>query len=171
MNDSFPRPVSDPEREGIPETADDDSTAWDDVESPRWADGSDPAPVPPDREDGPLALDEFGVTAEEQRRGEPLDQRLAREEPDVTPDPVPLGMLDDPPVEPHLESEVSTFETLGQDPVTGGHVGRIVAPDEGSGIDEEPAPLPVTLPRDHGVCSNTRGVSCCTLHDRGSAGS
>ena len=41
--DDFPRPVSDPAAEGLPETADDDSTAYDDVESSRIADGPDPA--------------------------------------------------------------------------------------------------------------------------------
>ena len=40
----------------------DDSTAWDDVESPRVADGPDPYPLPPDREDGPEAMDEYGTT-------------------------------------------------------------------------------------------------------------
>src|SRR5688572_24008870 len=82
--DDFPHPVSDPAASGLPEYADDDSNADLDVPSPREADGPDPAPLPPDREDGPLALDEFGITAEEQRHGEALDARLAREEPDVT---------------------------------------------------------------------------------------
>ena len=35
--------------------------------------------------DAPVAADEYGTTAEEQHRGEPLDTRLAREEPDVLP--------------------------------------------------------------------------------------
>jgi hypothetical protein len=68
---------------GVPEYADDESTAWEDVRE------SDPAPLPPDREDGPLALDEYGTTEEEQRLGEPLDDRLAREEPEQSTEPVP----------------------------------------------------------------------------------
>src|SRR5689334_15701412 len=76
------RPDSDPAAAGVPEYADDDSSARDDVPSGREAGGRDPAPLPPDREDGPLGLDEFGTTAEEQRRGEPLDRRLDREEPE-----------------------------------------------------------------------------------------
>jgi hypothetical protein len=80
---SYPRAVSDPAADGVPEYADDESTAFDDVDSAREADGPDPAPLPADREDGPLALDEFGTTAEEQRTGESLDARLAREQPDV----------------------------------------------------------------------------------------
>ena len=81
---SYPRAVSDPAADGIPEYADDDSTAYDDVNTGREADGPNPAALPADREGGPLALDEFGTTAEEQRLGEPLEDRLAREEPDVT---------------------------------------------------------------------------------------
>ncbi|MEV4253897.1 DUF5709 domain-containing protein [Spirillospora sp. NPDC049652] len=38
--------------------------------------------VPADR---PVALDEFGTTAEEQRQGEPVKQRLEREEPEEQP--------------------------------------------------------------------------------------
>jgi hypothetical protein len=33
--------------------------------------------------------DKFGMTAREERQGEPLDDRLAAEEPDVLADPVP----------------------------------------------------------------------------------
>jgi hypothetical protein len=33
--------------------------------------------------DHPVAADEYGTTADEQHRGEPLDLRLSREEPDV----------------------------------------------------------------------------------------
>jgi hypothetical protein len=40
--------------------------------------------VPPDR---PVALDRPGMTADEQRTGEPLDRRLAAEEPDVSEPP------------------------------------------------------------------------------------
>jgi len=97
MDDSYPKPVSDPAADGIPEYADDDSTAWDDVGSPREADGPDPYPLPGDREDGPAAVDEYGTTPEEQRRGEPLDLRLSREEPDVSPDA--LGTVRDAELE------------------------------------------------------------------------
>ena len=75
--------------------------------SVREADGPDPVPLPPDREDGPLALDEYGTTAEEQRRGEPLEDRLAREEPEVVY------------------------------AVSGGQVGRLVQPDEGAHEDTD----------------------------------
>src|SRR4051812_39551856 len=88
-NDDYPSPVSDPEAEGLPGTADDDSTANDGVDSVRWADGPDPAVLPSDR---PLGVDHFGTTAEEQRAGESLDARLWQEQPDVQPE----TDLDDP---------------------------------------------------------------------------
>ncbi|HZN19198.1 MAG TPA: DUF5709 domain-containing protein [Micromonosporaceae bacterium] len=138
-DDAYPRPVSDPAAEGIPEYADDDSTAFDD-DSPRIADGRDPAALPAEREDGPVAVEDFGTTAEEQRRGEPLAARLIREEPDVTPDgawPGDAELLDEEPVDPHLGSPVSMYERMGADPVTGGRVGRLVEPDQGAHPDEE----------------------------------
>ncbi|GAA2636230.1 DUF5709 domain-containing protein [Dactylosporangium fulvum] len=80
--DTFPRPVSDPEAKGLPGVADDDSHAWDEVESPRISDGPEPAGLPLDRDDMPLAVGHYGLTPEEARVGEPLDLKLRREEPD-----------------------------------------------------------------------------------------
>jgi hypothetical protein len=60
---NYPKLVSDPESEGLPGAADDDSTANDDVDTGRWADGPDPAALPADR---PRAVTKFGTTAEEQ---------------------------------------------------------------------------------------------------------
>jgi len=161
--DDFPSPVSDPAASGLPEYADDDSDANLDVPSVREADGPDPAPLPPDREDGPLALDEFGTTAEEQRRGEPLDARLAREVPDTAglastdgaprdraddsaaadvphewtePDPGAVG-ADEGPIDSDADDPVSAYERVGPDPVTGGLVGRLVQPDQGAHEDTE----------------------------------
>ena len=109
--DDFPHPVSEPEARGVPDYADDESTAYDDVDTGREADGWDPAPIPQDRDDHPLGLDEFGTTAEEERRGESLEGRLAREEPDVSPDDIA-----EPPE----------------------RVGRLVDPEDGSLFDTEP---------------------------------
>jgi hypothetical protein len=163
--DEFPHPVSDPEADGLPGPADDDSTAWDDVDSPRVADGPDPAPLPPDREDGPLAIDQFGTTPEEARIGESLERKLRREVPDpalagagpradTVPSPIaveefdaePLGtgldvvdegtaLEDLDPVDPHLDSAVSMYDI----DVGAGEatVGRLVAPDEGLTADTE----------------------------------
>jgi hypothetical protein len=146
MDDSYPKRVSDPAADGIPEYADDDSTAWDDVESPRAADGPDPYPLPGDRDDGPEAIDEYGTTPDEQRRGEPIDLRLAREEPDVTTDSIGADLRDeederpwqdDVPVDPHLNSPVSMYDRDDPGLPPSGRVGRLVAPDEGAHEDTE----------------------------------
>jgi hypothetical protein len=159
--DEFPHPVSDPEAEGLPGTADDDSSAWDDVDSPRIADGPEPGILPRDREDGPLAIDTYGTTPEEARIGESLERKLGREvpdpalegagpRPDTVPspiaveefDPEPAGdgldvvdegtaLEDQDPVDPRLDSKVSMYDTGDAT------VGRLVAPDEGLTGDTE----------------------------------
>jgi uncharacterized protein DUF5709 len=63
------------EDEGIPDLQDG-------YPQQEWAEDPQQAPVPGDE---PVALDDFGTTAEEQREGESLDGRLAREEPDRPP--------------------------------------------------------------------------------------
>ena len=146
MDDTYPRRVSDPAADGIPEYADDDSTAYDDVGSPRAADGPQPYPLPGDRDDGPAAIDEYGTTPEEQRRGEPIDLRLAREEPDVTPDAVgidlrdeedPAPWQDDVPVDPRLDSPVSMYDRDEPGLPSNERIGRLVQPDEGAHEDAE----------------------------------
>ncbi|MFI5914442.1 DUF5709 domain-containing protein [Dactylosporangium sp. NPDC051541] len=163
--DDYPNPVSDPEAAGLPGTADDDSSARDDDESGRIADGPDPGALPLDRDDRPLAVDHFGTTPEEAREGEPLDLKLEREVPDPAleelgadrPDARPVTgteetfdpdalatevdaleqgtVIDEAPVEPNLDSPVSMYDTG----IGGGDgkVGRLVEPDEGLGPDEE----------------------------------
>jgi hypothetical protein len=163
--DEFPHPVSDPEAQGLPGTADDDSSAWDDVDSPRVADGPEPGILPLEREDGPLAIDRFGTTPEEARVGESLDQKLDREvpdpalsgagpRPDTVPspiaveefDPEPVGtgldvvddgtaLEDEDPVDPRLDSPVSMYDTGVG--AGDGTVGRLVEPDEGLTADTE----------------------------------
>ncbi|MEU6759484.1 DUF5709 domain-containing protein [Streptomyces sp. NPDC046685] len=68
-----------------PQEADEPAEAQPDLENtldePGLDDQLDTAYVPPDR---PLAVDEKGTTADEQRTGETLDERLAREVPDVS---------------------------------------------------------------------------------------
>ena len=147
--DNYPEPVSDPEAEGLPGTADDDSTAYDDVDSPRVADGPDPAALPGGL---PLAVDRYGTTAAEARLGEPLDYRLAQEEPDVGVDdrsghPDDVDLVDDVTDRPDpdaglfdagvpaYDGEVSEYDTL--DPALD-RIGRLVEPDEGAHSDTEP---------------------------------
>ncbi|MDG4767648.1 DUF5709 domain-containing protein [Solwaraspora sp. WMMD406] len=156
--DDFPRPVSDTESEGIPETADDDSTAYDDVASGREADGPDPASVPGDV---PMAVDHFGNTAQEQRDGESLDYKVARESLET-----PVRDLLSGPADPALGDEADSERAAAQaqldadvidpgpssdpdSPVSvydhgrlggsaDGMVGRLVEPDEGAHSDAEP---------------------------------
>jgi hypothetical protein len=152
MDDAYPHRVSDPADTGIPEYADDDSTAYDDVESPRVADGLDPFALPADRDDGPVAMDEFGTTAEEQRHGQPLDAAIAREEADAGPDTVggvrDVGpddqpedtdelILDEEPVDPHLGSAVSMYDRDEPGVTSTDRLGRLVSPDEGAHEDAE----------------------------------
>jgi hypothetical protein len=154
--DNYPTPVSDPAAEGIPETADDDSTAYDDVDSGRVADGPDPAALP---SDDPLAVNRFGTTAQEQRLGESLDDRLAQEEPDLpVDDPLAApgaGLADeaidersaaqaqfdadvlDPGPQADPDSPVSMYDRPLEG-TTGRPVGRLVEPDQGYLSDTEP---------------------------------
>ncbi|WP_433201275.1 DUF5709 domain-containing protein [Dactylosporangium sp. CS-047395] len=156
--DDYPNPVSDPEAAGLPDTADDDSTARADDGSGRIADGLDPAALPLDRDDRPLGLDHHGTTPDETVAGEPLDVKLDREVPDLDepevvvrpvtdtgfdPDAIAAEVdaierqpeLDLTPVEPNLDSPVSMYDTG----IGGGDrpVGRLVEPDEGAGPDLE----------------------------------
>ena len=140
IEDSYPRRVSDPSSDGIPEYADDDSNAYDDVDSFRLADGYDPSGLPGDREDGETATDEFGTTAEEQLRGEDLDGRLVREEPEVAEAQLPGTRFNDGqdgPVDPHLGSQVSMYDRPGLSPVSETKVGRLVETDAGAQVDDE----------------------------------
>jgi hypothetical protein len=162
--DNYPDLISDPEADGIPGYADDDSSAYDDVETGREADGPDPAALPSNE---PVAVDRYGVTAEEQRIGESLDLKIARETPDpasygeprdrtdATQSPIaaeafdadPAGaetdaldretalVEDDVPVEPRLNSQVSMYDL--DDPDFSRPIGRIVEPDEGGVMDTE----------------------------------
>jgi hypothetical protein len=147
------RPVSDPEAEGLPDTADDDSTAYDDVDSARIADGPDPAALPADH---PIASLDYGTTPREASTPEPLADRLAREEPDVTAEP-----LDDPssvedvtgisdvdvlPASDDL-SDLNADQILDSDEpgqfsgIDEDSPGRLVAPDEGAHVDDEGAAI------------------------------
>jgi hypothetical protein len=155
-DDDYPTPVSDPEAEGLPGTADDDSTAYDDVLTGRSADGPDPAALPADR---PQAVAAFGTTAEEQRAGESLDYRLSQEEPDIRPeDPLESpGVLADEAIDEQSaaqarldadvygesptsdpDSKVSIYDFGQLDGTSPEPVGRLVEPDEGYGYDTEP---------------------------------
>ncbi|MDY6808056.1 hypothetical protein GIY30_11570 [Gordonia sp. HNM0687] len=80
-----------------------------------------------------------GLTEREQREGETLDERLAEEETDIgVTDP-----LDDIAAEEDVEKNWRSHESDrsddydGDDQAGAARSGRLVAPDEGSGIDRE----------------------------------
>jgi hypothetical protein len=152
--ENFAEPVSDPEADGLPDTADDDSTAYDYTASPREADGPDPAALPGD---SPLAVDRFGITPEEAREGESLDYKLGRERydgrghaTDVPADDRDQGdgvdLVSDEIDRPDVDSGLS--EDWLDDPDDAAArsdrsdeperpVGRLVEPDEGSHVDRD----------------------------------
>jgi hypothetical protein len=153
-DNDYPTEVTDPEASGLPDTADDDSTAYDEVDSPRWADGPDPAAL---AGVGPGGSNRFGDTAEEAREGESLDYRLRQEEPDVgAEDPLPprRDPIDEtvdssgqraldadvwgesPTSDP--KSPISLYDDGQLDSDAPSPVGRLVEPDEGYGFDNEP---------------------------------
>lgn len=89
----------------------------------RASDPYDEGWSPPER---PLGVTRDGTTAEEQREGESLDERLAEEVPDEqAPDGDGIGDLGDGEGEP-LDDEVGDARA-----------GRLVAPDEGAHADAE----------------------------------
>jgi hypothetical protein len=84
--------------------------------------------------DRPVAVDDFGTTAEEQLAGESLDGRLAREVPD-----------------PALDVDVpypSEAEGVGDAPA-----GRLVEPDEGVREDDVKENIAYDVGRDDGLRS------------------
>ncbi|MEU6369759.1 DUF5709 domain-containing protein [Streptomyces sp. NPDC046931] len=101
---------------------------------------------PPER---PLAVDEPGTTAAEQREGETMDRRLAREVPEET-EPEGDGIGD----VPGGEGEPVDEEVGGPD------AGRLVAPDEGAHPDTEAA----LVASDVGIDGGARGAEEAAMH-------
>jgi hypothetical protein len=156
-DDDYPTPLSDPEAEGLPGTADDDSGARDEVLTGREADGVEPFALPADR---PVAVDHFGNTAQEQLEGESLDYKVAREQLDP-PVADPLAgpadpalaleadseeaaaqaqldadvMGDSPTSDPNSAISVYDHGNLGDTP--GAPIGRLVESDQGALTDDE----------------------------------
>ena len=115
MTSRIPEPPSAMEAEGIPDPGD-TSTTQEVTGDPAY--GMEPP------HDTGIAVDEYGTTAEEQRDGEPLDTRLAREQPDV------LDAVD-------READESVGADTPFDEAAGQNVGRLVEPDEGARSDTE----------------------------------
>lgn len=98
------------EDEGIPDLQDG-------TPQQHWARDPEESPLPGEE---PAGLDAYGTTAEEQRAGESLDRRLAREEPDVQPREETDSNAPWPVWTPQTEP-----------------TGRLVEPDEGARSDTE----------------------------------
>lgn len=115
MTSRIPEPPSAMEAEGIPDSGE-NSSAQEATGDPAY--GYD-AP-----RDTAQAVDDYGTTAEEMHDGEPLDGRLAREEPDV------LASID-------LDADESAGADTPFDERAGQGVGRLVEPDQGGSSDTE----------------------------------
>jgi hypothetical protein len=97
------------------------------------ADALDEGYSPPENYRGSTA---FGVTAEEEARGESLDQRLRQEEPDETGDPADAPLTPTDVDEDGVWTESDEF--ADDDEVGGERAGRLVDVNGGIGPDDEP---------------------------------
>lgn len=90
---------------------------------------------PPDREPKGAV---HGLTAQEMREGESLDEKLAEEEPDVgSTDPLDDIVADERQDWRNHESDADDAYPEDTDQVGQRRAGRLVAPDEGDGFDTE----------------------------------
>jgi len=87
--------------------------------------------------DAPLAVDDYGTTAEEQLRGEPVSLRVTREEPDVLA-----------AVNSAADEGYGADDPYPEDPDE--RAGRLVQPDEGARIDTEPSEVATSVGTDAG---------------------
>ena len=97
-------------------------------------DPQDDMPVPGDR---PVAVNDFGTTVAEQQAGEPLDLRLAREEPDL---------LAKAGTAPDISEDADNPYPVDREE----RVGRIVETDEGAREDTEPDVVAMDVGTDNG---------------------
>jgi hypothetical protein len=137
---------NDPESEGIPDIADDDSSAYDDREHHRFDDSPPILPA-----DEAVAVDDYGVTGYEISHDEPLSSRLVREERDATADEAETAALndiaDEATTDDMLAQAARDADTFGDEDETAydldepaeGYVGRLVAPDEGGSFGDDEA--------------------------------
>jgi len=97
----------------------------------------DPQEDMPVAGDRPLAVDDFGTTALEESMGEPLDGRLAREEPEL--------LETAPPVISDREGIDNPYPADREE-----QVGRIVETDEGARGDDEADAIAIDVGTDQG---------------------
>lgn len=97
----------------------------------------DPQDDMPVAGDKPLAVDDYGTTAFEESHGEPLDGRLAREEPELIETAPPVISDEDGIDNPYPADREE-------------QVGRIVETDEGAREDVEPDAVAIDVGTDQG---------------------
>jgi len=97
----------------------------------------DPQDDMPVAGDVPLAVNDYGTTAREESLGEPLDGRLAREEPDL--------FETAPPVVSDREGIDNPYPADREE-----QVGRIVETDEGAREDTEATAIAIDVGTDQG---------------------
>lgn len=109
-----PAEMSGLEEEGIPDLQDG-------TPQQQWASDPQEMPAPADRS---VASRDYGTTVNEQMHKEPLEQRLAREEPDVGADVDPLANV-------RVDEQDDDLDPTERE------VGRLVEPDQGAHPDVE----------------------------------
>jgi hypothetical protein len=114
-------PATDPEEEGIPDLQEG-------TPQQEYAEDPQQQAVPGDE---PAAVRDFGTTTEEEREGEPLDDRLTREQADP-------AMSADPAA------------TSGMEPGSDQGPHRLLEPDAGASQDAEPGAVASDIGRDAG---------------------
>ncbi|WP_214110964.1 DUF5709 domain-containing protein [Acrocarpospora catenulata] len=137
MHRPEPDPRSEFEDEGIPDLQSG-------TPERKWAVDPEEEPLPGDR---PMAIDDFGTTAEEQYEGEPMAGRLARE----VPEEQPMFGPDDNPAHSQEDEDAGDEDTDAlvdsftedldpeEPPKHDSYaVGRLVSPDEGAHSVVEP---------------------------------
>lgn len=128
-----------------------------DTLSDRASDPYDEGWSPPER---PLGVEHTGTTAEEQREGESLDERLSEEVPD------PALQVPGP-----AEYDDGIGDTVGTDgePIEEAQVGdvragRLFAPDEGAGEDPEDVARQDMIGEDMGVDGGAASAEEAAVH-------
>ena len=111
----IPEKPSEHEAEGLPDPG---------YADPGQLESGDTEAVTEPPHDTAVAVDDYGTTAREQHDGEPLDGRIAREEPEVL-------AAADAPADEGIGADTPFDERAGQG------VGRLVEPDEGARTDTE----------------------------------
>ncbi|WP_030792882.1 DUF5709 domain-containing protein [Streptomyces sp. NRRL S-920] len=123
----------------------------------RASDPYDEGWSPPER---PLGVNHTGTTAEEQREGETLDERLSEEVPDPALE-VPAPGEDDDGIGDTTDTD---GEPIDEAEVGDARAGRLFAPDEGATEDPEDAAEQDMVGEDMGVDGGAASAEEAAVH-------